>query len=108
MDLISNSTRKKICDSLLNRQGSITTYEYLYLERYSGLSINKLGDLYPDHIKYVNAVNTAKHYSIHLRNPRCSPFIKDDDFAVFRDDLDDKYDIFKEIEQEYVSVFKTR
>jgi len=101
MRLISNKDRKKICTAILN-SSSITTYEYLYLERYSGLTISELGDKYPGHLKYVKSVENSKHYLIELKNPRCNPFLQFDD-TVFKDDLNDKYEIFKEIEKQYMS-----
>ena len=90
--------RKNICKEILSRK-NITTYEYLYLESYSGVSISELFDKYPSHGKYVVKVNNSKNHSLELKNPYKSPFIDTD--TIFRDDLDDKYFIFKQMEWIY-------
>ena len=95
---ISSRDRENICKEILSRD-NITTYEYLYLQKYSGMSISNLFDKYPSHGKYVNRVNMSQHYSIQLKNPCRSHFINTD--TVFKDDLDDKYSVFKQMEWSY-------
>ena len=95
---VSEKDRKNICKEIMSRE-NITSYEYLYLEAYSGVSISELFNKYASHGKYMVKVSTAKNYSIELKNPRRSPFINTD--TIFRDDLDDKYFIFKQMEWVY-------
>lgn len=90
--------RKNICKEILNRE-NITSYEYLYLQEHSGVSISELFDKYPSHGKYVVKVANSKNHSLELKNPHRSPFIDTD--TIFRDDLDDKFFIFKQIEWAY-------